>query len=30
MSLYAIHQYQRELERIIHFGGTKKEHGPKI
>jgi len=25
MSLYAIHQYQRELERIIHFGGTKKE-----
>lgn len=25
MSIHAIHQYQNEVEKIIHFGGTKKE-----
>ncbi|RZM30071.1 MAG: DNA methyltransferase, partial [Pedobacter sp.] len=25
MSLFAIHNYQKEVEDIIHFGGTKKE-----
>lgn len=25
MSLHSIHQYQNEVEKIIHFGGTKKE-----
>lgn len=25
MSIHAIHKYHQELERIIHFGGTKKE-----
>jgi hypothetical protein len=25
MSVYAIRNYHRELEKIIHFGGTKKE-----
>jgi hypothetical protein len=25
MSIHSIHQYQAEVEKIIHFGGTKKE-----
>jgi predicted helicase len=25
MSIHSIHQYQNEVEKIIHFGGTKKE-----
>jgi len=25
MSIYSIHQYQNEVEKIIHYGGTKKE-----
>jgi hypothetical protein len=25
MSIHAIKQYQSEVEKIIHFGGTKKE-----
>ena len=25
MSIQAIHEYQREVENTIHFGGTKKE-----
>ena len=25
MSVHSIHEYRREVERIIHFGGTKKE-----
>ncbi len=25
MSIYAIQQYHKELEKIIHYGGTKKE-----
>ena len=25
MSIHSIHQYQSEVEKIIHFGGTKKE-----
>lgn len=25
MSLYAIQQYHAEVEKIVHFGGTKKE-----
>ncbi len=25
MSIHAIHQYRTEVEKIIHFGGTKKE-----
>ncbi len=25
MSIYAIQQYHKELEKIIHYGGSKKE-----
>ncbi len=25
MSIYAIQQYHRELDKIIHYGGSKKE-----